>query len=125
MSFQDWKPVILHRSKTKEQKLADAQRKGETVVKSRVNGGKNSQSTPVNFKDLEDDKIREIPHISKELGLAIQQARATKKMTQKDLDHACQLPVNTTRDFENGSALVDHRILQKMSKALGVTLKQS
>ena len=53
----------------------------------------------------------------------MQQGRQEKQMTQKQLAFACNLPESKIKDYENGTAIPDQREISKISKALGLVLK--
>jgi putative transcription factor len=65
-------------------------------------------------------KIATVTH---SLQLQLQQARAAKGWTQKQLAQACSIPDTTVRDYENGRAIPNPQDIVKMSRALGVTLR--
>ena len=53
----------------------------------------------------------------------IAQARCEKKMTQKDLAAALSLPFKIVQEYENGKAIPNHIVINKMEKALGCKLR--
>jgi putative transcription factor len=57
------------------------------------------------------------------LKIQLQQARQAKKWNQKQLATACSLPESVIRDYENGRAIPRSQDLIKMSRVLGVILK--
>lgn len=60
--------------------------------------------------------------VSKDLAKQIIQARNAKKMTQKQLAQRINEEVSVITKYENGKAIVNHSILQKIRKALGCKL---
>jgi len=118
---QDWTPVILRREKTKEQKKRD----GEVTTYRNKNAGKNTQASTYTAKNLADDDVPKVEHVSHSLSVQIQQARAAKKMTQKELAQKINEKIDVVRDYENGKAIPNGAVLNKMNKALGVVLKKN
>jgi putative transcription factor len=55
-------------------------------------------------------------------GKAVVAARSTKNWTRKQLSDACRVPDATVAAYENGSAKPDGAIINKLNRALGVTL---
>lgn len=120
--IQDWETVVLKRKPTQ----SEAERSGITVAQEKFGGNKNVQETSTtgiaSSKKIENEEVA-IPFSTVELGKQIQTARLKKKITQSELDKKCNLPVNTTQKYENGTAIVNSAQLQKMSKILGVQIK--
>lgn len=108
MDHQDWQTVVFRKSDSKETK------KTHTAPK------------PVDF---DPENITKPRLAGNELGRAIQKARSEKKnpstgraYTQSDLDKACNLPKNTVRDYENGTAKYNPDYVNRMAKVLDVVL---
>jgi ribosome-binding protein aMBF1 (putative translation factor) len=127
MSTQDWNTVVITKQKTKK----DLIKSGAKTLEKKYDGGKNKQTSGAvqDLRTIEDDVITTLPHSDRSLSLQIQQARLAKQvgghtMTQSDLNKACNLPANTVRDYENGTAIVKQHELTAMSRALGVMLKK-
>lgn len=96
-NWQDWKPVVLKKSKP-------------IPV---------PRSTP---KPKEDPDVARVQRTTLELRKQIQNARIAKKMSQADLaQQICEKP-NIIQAYENGKAFPTIPILQKLRKALGVKL---
>jgi ribosome-binding protein aMBF1 (putative translation factor) len=57
--------------------------------------------------------------ISQSMKLSIQRKRLEKGWSQKDLANNSQIPESTIRDYENGSAIPDQKVLVKIIKVLG------
>ena len=53
----------------------------------------------------------------------IAKARCDKKMTQKELAFALSLPFKIIQDYENGTAIPNHLILNKIEKILDVRVR--
>jgi putative transcription factor len=61
-------------------------------------------------------------HVTHEFKIALQQARAAKGMTQKDLATAiCEKPSVIT-DYESGRAIPNGQIITKLNRVLGAKL---
>ena len=60
--------------------------------------------------------------VDKELSKAIATARMAKKMTQKDLATAINESAKIIQDYENGKAIPNPQVLNKLDKALGIHL---
>ena len=58
-----------------------------------------------------------------EMGKKIAQARCEKKVTQKELANALNLPENIIKNFESGKALYNAVIINKLEKYLGKRLR--
>lgn len=124
LQHQDWTPVVLRKNtkpQTKEEKI-----KAGIVTVSTNNTNKQSTSD-INKKKLEEDEEYKPPTVSYNLAQQIQQARVKKNLTQKQLAQQCNLPISTIQTYENSHAntAVESSVLQKLSKALGVTLKKN
>jgi len=53
----------------------------------------------------------------------IQQGRQSKNWTQKQLAQACNITESIVKSYESGKAVPTQQDIDKMSKALGVRLK--
>jgi putative transcription factor len=123
MSDQDWNTRVLKKDVklTTDQKL----KTGELAKVSRTGLNKSSGKSILGSKDANDfdpENISKLPTSTLELKHAIQEARKNKKMSQADLDKACNFPRNTIRDYENGKAVLVPDQLNKMNTVLGVKL---
>lgn len=117
---QDFKPLIIKKNQTKQDKI----KSGNFTVEQKFKGGKNAQTKQdIDMRKLDNEevKFRTVPH---EMKLAIQAARNSKKWTQDELAKNCQLPRETIRDYENGKAIVKQVELSRINKALGLNLKK-
>jgi ribosome-binding protein aMBF1 (putative translation factor) len=61
--------------------------------------------------------------IGSEIGKKISQARCEKKKTQKELANAIFIPESTIKEFENGKAIYNAVILNKIEKYLGTRVR--
>lgn len=118
-NWQDWKTVVVGKSKSK----TGGSKTSNVATERRYGAGKNTQTSAVNARKIEEGAIPD--KVSRELGKRICELRVAKKLTQDDLNKIAQLPIHTIRDWENGSAVYNSTILQKIGKALGTTLKKT
>lgn len=115
MDGQDWKPVTLKRVYSKSEASTKF---GKTAV------GKRPATTV--SKKLDGDEVVKPLLVSREIGLAIQQARTKREppMTQKDLAIACSLPKSIVETFENGTAIWNGEYARKIGTILGIVIKK-
>jgi ribosome-binding protein aMBF1 (putative translation factor) len=119
-NFQDWEPVTITRTKTKKEEVKSG---NCDTVKRKEATNSNKPATVISKKDANDfEGIAHIPKPTLQLKQAIQNARQTLKLTQSDLDKACNFSPNTVSNYENGTATVVPGDLQKMEKVLKVKL---
>jgi putative transcription factor len=125
MSYPDRKPVVLRKPITKEEAL----KKGQFVVEKKQGlsvGGNKQSNTDINLRKIEESEDFRPSVVTFELAKQIQNARAAKKLTQKELASRCNVPVGTIQSYENTNTNTsfDTKVLQKLSAVLGVTLKK-
>lgn len=113
---QDWKPLVLKRAPTKDEK-----NKLPSTVVPRVKDTGDGVSKNV-ANDFDPAHIGKPLLSTQDLANAIQKARMEKKMNQQDLNVACGFPPGTIRDYENKHAKVIPTQINKMEKVLGVKL---
>ncbi|RCN45449.1 DNA-binding helix-turn-helix protein [Ancylostoma caninum] len=106
--------------------LNAALRTGTAVAteKKMMAGGNRQHTANKNTLRL-DEETEELHHerVSLSLGKAMQQARQAKEWTQKDLSTAINEKPQVVAEYENGKAVPNQQILQKMERALGVKLR--
>ncbi|CAJ0961896.1 unnamed protein product, partial [Mesorhabditis belari] len=92
--------------------------------KKMMSGGNRQHTSNKNTARL-DEETEELHHekVSLSLGKVMQQARATKEWTQKDLATKCNEKPQVVAEYENGKAVPNQQILAKMERALGVKLR--
>ena len=119
---QDWEPVVLRKTKTTKELVKEGSDKVNTVRRSTSNT--HAKSVPAKKKDFDFDPANatKIAVSNHDLALAIQNARKDKSMTQQQLDNACNFAKNTTRDYENGTAVVSINQIVLMDRILGTKL---
>jgi len=122
-NYQDWTPVVLTKSipKTKNEQIKSKNVEIKTVNKTSKDPNILLNSSDANNYDPEN--ISKLVVSSHDLGLSLQQARVAKGFkSQSDLDKACNFPANTTKTYENGTAIVKPNEISVMNRILGVKL---
>ena len=74
-----------------------------------------------------EDETDELKHqtVSKDLRMAIQQARNAKGLTQKQLAQQLQMQPQIINEYESGKAIPNNQFIAKMERALGVKLPRA
>ena len=116
LSHQDWKPVTLNRTYTADEKLKNAQRTGQTTS---VN--KNTVQNKSAKLDAETENFT-IVKSGLTLGKEIQNGRTAKKLTQKQLATMLNEKPQVIQQYENGQAIPNPQIINKLQRTLGVKL---
>lgn len=104
MEHQDWKPVECKPKHSRSVSKIPKQNPPGT-----------SQ-----FRALDSVEPPAPEKLNVETRIAIQQARMSMKLSQKDLANKCSLPVNLISEYENGKAIPERKILNKLAGVLGV-----
>jgi putative transcription factor len=79
-----------------------------------------------NLAKLENEtEVFEHERVSSELKKQIQQARIAKKLTQAQLAQMINEKPQIINEYENGKAIPNPQIMNKLSRALGVTLRKN
>ena len=99
-NFQDWEPVVFNKKNTTEKK------------------------PNIKILDNEDDEIKKQVRISSSNSKLIQQARAVKKISQKDLANKINKDVKTIQMYESGKGVPELGVMLKIEKALGIKLNK-
>ena len=118
LDHQDWKPVTLHRTYTANEALKKAQRTGtSTTLHKQTNSG------TINSRKLDNETENfNIVKSGLTLGKEIQQGRNNKNLTQKQLATILNEKPQVIQQYENGQAIPNPQIINKLQKALGVKL---
>ncbi len=118
MSFFHEPPtIILCNPELKAKKLKE---ESEKVSKGASNN--NHQATASGKKIDDNEEIPLVDKVGKELGMKIQQARLAKNIKQVDLAKQLNLTPDIIRDHENGTAVKNGTLLNRIGKHLGVKL---
>jgi len=117
-NYQDWTPVVL--------------RKNTPVIKEKipvanvnpVNANKQVQNS-VNVRKLEEDEDYKIPSVTREMGIQIQQARMSKKLTQVQLAQKCNIPDAIIKEYERGQGIYNRTYLDPICRILGIKINKT
>ena len=117
--YQDWKPVVL-----KNNKATITQKKDEQITNSTkiiYEGGAKLSSLTDNTDGGSHDTV------GKQLGGEIMASRIARKWTQADLAKNIKggLDVHIIKNYENGTAIRNSIIIQKIQSALGIKLNMN
>lgn len=129
---QDWSYVTWNKSKPTakqsrdERSINEAFRKGgEISVEKKRLGGMNksatSQVSNIHKLENETEDFRS-KHIGHEFKIALQKARQNKGMTQAELAKAINEKGTVITEYENGKAIPNGAVIQKLNKVLGIAL---
>ena len=112
--YQDWKPVVLKNNKATITQKKDTSNTSKIIYE----GGTKLSSLTDNTDGGSHDTV------GKQLGGEITTARIARKWTQADLAKNIKggLDVHIIKNYENGTAIRDSAIIQKIQSALGVKL---
>eukprot|EP01035_Chromulina_nebulosa_P017015 gene17015-22521_t len=131
---QDWTPVVLKKSSQQKaansklstaQALTQAKIAGNVVTERRIGAAENKSSHSVNLnaKKIEEETDNfTVKTIDKNLAKAIVQARTAKKLTQAQLATAINERPQVIQQYENGQAVPNPNVINKLDKALGIHL---
>jgi len=132
MEGQDWTPVVIRKKKPtgaeakSNTTINQAFRSGQAQTVKKHNAGSNRMSTAGAGKSAAklENETEELHHetVSGDLKRAIQQGRIAKKLTQAQLAQAINEKLQIVQDYENGRAIPNGQILNKLSRVLGVPL---
>src|SRR3972149_7325593 len=101
MEHQDWNVVTLKKKNASKKTVGDP-----VIMKSQqLNKQNKSNVTAANIeRKMEEDKF-ELPKVSHNLQLQMQQARQAKSWTQKQLAQASNLQESIVKSYESGKAV--------------------
>jgi putative transcription factor len=131
---QDWNPVVWTKKAPTGAKAADphlvneARRRGDVVdvEKRRFVSNHSATASIPNARKLEEEtEVFRHAHVSHDFRIALQKARQAKAMTQQQLATAICEKVTVVNEYESGKAIPNGAIIQKLNKALGVTLPKA
>lgn len=100
-----------------------AQRKSANTAQNTSRRELEKTSTGMAVRDL-DSETEELSHarVSKEIRIALSQARVAKGLKQKDLATRLNLPIATVIDYENGKAIPNNALIARFEHELGTKL---
>lgn len=122
---QDWKPVILRKDPPVAKQISTGKLTKDIVEKKDACKNKQTSTGAIDPRKLEENEVGELPTPSTDVAKQIVTARTAKGWTQKELDQKCNLPPGTVQKYENRTALYHQDEINKMSRALGVTIKKN
>lgn len=111
--FREWTPVVFHKRTKSDVPIRKTTTQKSVIAD--VETYKLAQET---------EHVIKQEHISSELRNRIVKARIAAKLTQVQLAHKINELPKLVQDYENGKATPKTAVLQKMSKVLGVVLKE-
>jgi putative transcription factor len=111
-SEQQWTPVVF------KKRTADDIPK-QAVIKPRATKNSNAVVDVNILKLTEDTEVLKHETVSKSLSQQIVSARVAAKLTQAQLAQKINEVPKVVQEYENGKAIPNNHILQKMSKVLG------
>jgi DNA-binding transcriptional regulator YiaG len=110
---QDWTPVVLSGKKPISHKPAKIEIQDRSAQQARQEA---IQIAKVE-NETENFHVQRIPMA---LSQEILRARCAQKLSQKELAQRMNLQASVITSYENGTAIPNHQILQKISRTLGV-----
>ena len=131
---QDWDSVNVGRSTIRAPppktaaEITRAKAAGLVNTEKRYGAGGNTSAhsaTVMSARKLEETDELKHQKVDKSLSQAIQQGRAAKKMTQKDLATKINEKPQVIQDYESGKAIPNGQIIVKIERALGCKLPRS
>lgn len=116
MDHQQWDPLIITKKNPTANKVTT------TVPKQHINRTASAIKTEKIYDPNNPDAEPEIKPvmIDAEFGKQIATARCAKKMTQKELAAAINLPVSVITDYERGQGVRNGAYVSKIKKYLGI-----
>lgn len=133
MEFQNWTDVKWDKrgERSKNQSNADyikEQTRKNNVTSILKSGSSNSNKVNILTNLHKIDKEEEtfiLPKVSMSISKRIAQARCEKKLTQKELALKLSLPVKIIQEYENGKAIPNPIILNKIENILKTRVRDS
>jgi ribosome-binding protein aMBF1 (putative translation factor) len=100
-----------------------AKKKQEDAIKIASNKTNNNVNVSVSGKKINDnDELPQVDKVGIETGKIIMQARLAKNFKQVDLAKQLNVLPDIIRDYENGTAIRNGNLLNKIGKILNVKL---
>jgi putative transcription factor len=128
MSHQDWTTVTLKKDKksnavpTSAGALAQAKASGSITTERRV-GVDNKAGGSTNLRKIDDaTDVFQHQTVNRTLSQSIAQARQAKKMTQAQLAQAINESPKIIQEYEQGKAIPNPQVINKLDRALGIHL---
>ncbi len=137
LSGQDFEPVNVGRNAASNRVIVPKSAAGVDRLKAmgvlttekKFGSGSNSSAHnnsgaggTINARKIEESELLKIDKVDKSLSKAIQQARMAKKITQKELATKINEKPQVVGEYENGKAIPNAQIINKLERELGVKL---
>lgn len=121
--FDQFKGQEHNKNKQEKKQVVQALRTGKPVDFVKKSTGNKAHATNINVGVALDENTNiEFKYVPKETANAIQAGRNERKMTQTKLAQLVNEKESVIRDIEKGEAVLDHGIIDKIEKALEITL---
>lgn len=118
MNHQDWKQVTFTKDLSNDKQHIERQkRQGNTISKKKVPDRQDVAKLRSIENETETFKLKKI---DSKMSKQIQQARCNQGLSQKELANKVNVPVKTIVEYENGKAILDHKILNKLKRVLKI-----
>ena len=132
MSHQDWAEVVWSKKPPSGAKARDpqvineARRRGDAIDVEKKRSATNKSQAGINLAKFDEDReVYRHEHVSHDFSVALQKARQAKGLTQVQLAAAiCEKP-SVVNEYESGKAIPNGAIVQKLNRALGMTLPKA
>ncbi|KAK2195827.1 bifunctional Lambda repressor-like [Babesia duncani] len=131
-SHQDWTPVVWKKNERatgqqKEAVINKARREGSAVETEKKFLGGQNRATKLHLltnaaKVEQETENFKIDRVAYEFRVALQRARQAKGLSQSALARLINEQESLLKEYENGSAIPNGAIVQKLSRALGTSL---
>jgi ribosome-binding protein aMBF1 (putative translation factor) len=100
-----------------------AKKKQEDALKVATKVHNNNVNVSVSGKKInDDDELPQVEKIGIDMGKIIMQARLDKKLKQVDLAKQLNITPDIIRDYENGTAVRNGALLNRIGKVLNIKL---
>ena len=119
MSGQQWETVTFTSKTAPKTSGPLAPRTGNAPGPTMTKSGKAAAALENETEELKHQSV------APELKRALMQARAAKRMTQKDLALQLGCDAKTVQEYESGKAMPNNLLIAKMERALGAKLPRA
>merc|ERR1719387_1847619 len=120
---QDWETVSFS-NKPQPGKTAGGSTPRQTQAVKRPGGAGTSSGISASALENETEELKHAS-VSKDLRLAITQARNAKGLTQKQLATQLNMQPQVINEYESGKAIPNNQIISKIERALGAKLPRA
>lgn len=118
---QDWKQVVLRRTDNNMRVQSSRSKIPRHQMNKTISGHGIMGTTAMNAKNIDNEtetfKLKKVPLV---ISRAIQQCRVNAGMTQKQLAQNLNVKPTTIQCYENGKAVPNGRVIQRIEKCLGL-----